>query len=160
MPKARTLDPVLPPIVIDDVHPRTPQGFPAKTVGGERVPVSAQLVADGHDRLGARVRWRRKGDRGWESSPLRAGENDRWTGSISPAAIGLHELVVDAWTDRYATWRHEIEVKAAAGQDVELELEEGARLLEDLATKVIGVAAKKRLQAAADGVRRTSCTVE
>ena len=63
MPKARTLDPVLPPIVIDDVHPRTPGGFPAKAVGGERVPVSAQLVADGHDRLGARVRWRRKGDR-------------------------------------------------------------------------------------------------
>ena len=63
MAKARTLDAVLTPIVIDDVHPRTPGGFPAKAVGGERVPVSAQLVADGHDRLGARVRWRRKGDR-------------------------------------------------------------------------------------------------
>ena len=32
--------------------------------------------------------------------------------------------MVDAWTDRYSTWRHEIEVKAAAGQDVELELDE------------------------------------
>jgi hypothetical protein len=41
MPKARTLEVVLPPIVIDDVHPRTPNGFPAKAIGGERVPVSA-----------------------------------------------------------------------------------------------------------------------
>ena len=128
MPKARTLEVVLTPIVIDDVHPRTPGGFPAKAVGGERVPVSAQLVADGHDRLGARVRWRRKGDRSWESAPLRPGRRrplDRLHRRRRP--IGLHELVVDAWTDRYATWRHEIEVKAAAGQDVELELEEGAR---------------------------------
>ena len=97
MPKARTLDPVLTPIVIDDVHPRTPGGFPAKAVGGERVPVSAQLVADGHDRLGARVRWRRKGDRSLGvRHRCRPGDDDRWTGSISPAAIGLHELVVDA----------------------------------------------------------------
>jgi starch synthase (maltosyl-transferring) len=160
MPKPRTLAPVLPPIVIDDVHPRTPAGFPAKAVGGERLPVSAQLVADGHDRLGARVRWRRKGDRTWESAPLRAGDDDRWTGSISPSAVGLHELVVEAWTDRYATWRHEIEVKAAAGQDVELELEEGARILEELATKVSGAAGKKRLRTAAEGVRRESCTLE
>ena len=57
------------------------------------------------------------------------------TGSITPTEIGAHELVIDAWTDRYATWRHEIEVKVAAGQDVELELEEGALLLEDLAAK-------------------------
>jgi starch synthase (maltosyl-transferring) len=160
MPKARTLDTVLPPIVVDDVHPRTPSGFPAKAVGGERVHVSAQLVADGHDLLGARVRWRRKGDRAWEWAPLRAGDDGRWTGSISPSAIGLHELLVEAWTDRYATWRHEVEVKAAAGQDVELELEEGALLLEDLASKASGAAAKKRLRSAAEGVRRSSCTLE
>ncbi len=41
--------------------------------------------------------------------------------------------MVDAWTDRYATWRHEVELKVEAGQDVELELEEGARILDDLA---------------------------
>src|SRR5436190_5145103 len=160
MPRPRTLDVVLTPIVIDDVHPRTPGGFPAKAVGGERVPVSARIVADGHDRLGARVRWRRKGDRGWESELLRPGDDDRWVGSISPSAIGLHELVVDAWTDRYATWRHEIEVKAAAGQDVRLELEEGARLLEDLAKKVSGAPAKKRLRDAAAGTRRESCSLD
>ena len=151
---------MLTPIVIDDVHPRTPAGFPAKAVAGERVAVSAQVVADGHDRLGARVRWRKVGDRRWEHSPLEEAGNSRWVGSISPAAVGAFELVVEAWTDRYATWRHEIEVKAEAGQDVELELEEGARILDDLAGKVSGKEARTRLQEAAAAVRRPGCTIE
>ncbi len=116
---------MLTPIVIDDVHPRTPAGFPAKAVVGEHVTVSAVLVADGHDRLGARVRWRRVGDEEWDSAPLALAENDRWEGSIAPSSVGAHELVIDAWTDRYATWRHEIEIKVAAGQDGELEPVDG-----------------------------------
>ncbi len=151
---------MLTPIVIDDVHPRTPTGFPAKAVGGERVPVSAVLVADGHDQLGARVRWHRAGEDDWDSAPMESVGNDRWTASISVSAIGLHELVIDAWTDRYATWRHEIEVKAAAGKDVELELEEGARLLEDLADQLSSDDGPARLRAAATAIRATDRPVE
>jgi len=151
---------VLTPIVIDDVHPRTPMGFPAKAVGGEHVPVSAVLVADGHDVLGGRVRWRRVGDDTWESSPMTHQGNDHWTASISMSAVGPHELVIDAWTDRYATWRHEIEVKVQAGKDVELELEEGALLLEDLAEKLPDGDGPERLRTAAAATRRTSCSQE
>src|SRR5690606_5400916 len=35
---------LLPPIIIDDVRPSTPAGFPAKAVAGQPVPVSAVLV--------------------------------------------------------------------------------------------------------------------
>ncbi len=151
---------MLTPIVIDDVRPRTASGFPAKGVVGERLPVSALLVADGHDLLGARVRWRKAGAKRWESSPLReVDDGQRWVGELTPSAIGAHELVVEAWTDRYATWRHEIEVKVAAGQDVSLELEEGGLLLEQLAAAFDG-AERDRLAAAAAGVRRTACSLE
>src|SRR5688572_16681676 len=161
MPGPRKVGVVLPPIVIDDVHPRTPGGFPAKAVGGEHVPVSAVLVADGHDLLAARARWRRAGDKTWDSAPLEPTGGDRWAGTISPSGVGAHELVIDAWTDRYATWRHEIEVKVGVGQDVELELEEGARLLEDLGDKIAGADKKKRLRAAAKATRGTAtCTLE
>jgi starch synthase (maltosyl-transferring) len=151
---------VLTPIVIDDVHPRTPGGFAAKGVQGAAVPVSAQIVADGHDLLAARVRWRPVGAATWSASPLEELGESRWAGSITPTTIGAHELVVEAWTDRHATWRHEVEVKVAAGQDVALELEEGARLLEDLATKVASPAGAERLRAAAAATRRTSCTTD
>jgi starch synthase (maltosyl-transferring) len=149
---------MLPPIVIDDIRPRTPSGFPAKGVVGHELPVSAVLVADGHDRLGARLRWRRAGARTWQVAPL-SDRGGRWEGSFVPEGVGLHELVVEAWTDRYATWRHEIEVKVAAGQDVSLELEEGGLLLEELAGRCKDPD-RQRLQAASEAVRRTSCSLD
>src|SRR5205085_3537928 len=122
-------------IVIDNVRPRTPTArYPAKAVVGEAVPVSADVFRDGHDILAAQVRWRAaphgNGNGKWTTAPMRFLVNDRWEAVIEPTTLGRHEFLVEAWTDRYATWRHKIEAKHAAGQDVSLELEEGARLLE------------------------------
>jgi starch synthase (maltosyl-transferring) len=150
---------MLPPIVIDDVRPRTPAGFPANGVVGQVLPVSAVLIADGHDRRGARVRWRKAGARSWTTAPLVERDDGRWCGELTPDGIGLHQLIVEAWTDRYATWRHEVEVKVAVGQDVSLELEEGGLLLEELAERCTG-ADRERLLAAAQGVRRTACSLD
>ena len=124
-------------IVIDEVRPRTPTGaYPAKVVVGELVTVSADIFRDGHDLLAARVCWRPTGSKGWLESPMTEVVNDRWEGLISPTTLGRHELVVEAWTDGYATWRHKVTVKVGAGQDIDVELEEGARLLEVRARKV------------------------
>ena len=150
---------MLTPIVIDEVRPRTPAGMAAKAVVGEPVEVSAVVIADGHDVLGARVRWRATGTQDWQAGPLRLTLNDRWIGSITPERIGPHDLVVEAWTDRYATWVHEIELKVAAGQDVELELEEGARILDDLATR-LSTQDASTLSAAAVALRRRSCSLD
>ncbi|MFZ6005928.1 MAG: alpha-1,4-glucan--maltose-1-phosphate maltosyltransferase [Actinomycetota bacterium] len=150
---------MLPPIVIDDVRPRTPAGFPAKTVVGEAVDVSAVVIADGHDVLGACARWRSTASDDWFTAPLRLTSNDQWVGSITLEQIGPHELVIDAWTDRYATWAREIEVKVDAGQDVELELTEGALLLEELAQRLNDNEAEV-LRSAAGAVRRTSCSLD
>src|SRR5437763_9614644 len=119
-------------IVIDDVRPRTPQlDHPAKAVVGERVEVGADIFRDGHDVLAGQVRWHTvgTGNGKWQAVPLVLLVNDRWRAFIEPTTLGMHELVVEAWTDRYATWRHQAEVKLAAGQDISTELEEGARLL-------------------------------
>jgi starch synthase (maltosyl-transferring) len=151
--------PVLTPIVIDDVRPRTPAGYPAKAAVGETVPVSAVIIADGHDVLGARVRSRSVTSGSWTTAPLHLTTNDRWEGAITPAQIGSHELIVEAWVDRYATWVHEIEVKVAAGQDVELELEEGARLLEELAARLEPADAEV-VRSAAVALRRKSCALD
>ena len=148
---------MLTPIVIDDVHPRTPARYPAKAVAGETLPVSAILIADGHDLLAARVRWHLLGDDAWASAPLELVGNDHWAGEITVTEVGAHEYVIEAWTDRYSTWRHEVEVKVAAGQAVELELEEGALLLEELAEGV-APAEGERLRVAAAATRRSSCS--
>jgi starch synthase (maltosyl-transferring) len=153
---------VLGRITIDSIRPATPsREFPTKAIVGERVTVSADVFRDGHDLLGARVRWRRVGRNGqgrWHTAPMVDGGNDRWDAVISPTQIGRHEIVVEAWRDRFATWRHGIEIKAAAGDDVEIELEEGARILEALA-RGVGARDQRRVLDAAAGLRRASCSV-
>ena len=149
-------------ITIDAVHPATPsREFPTKAVVGERVAMSADIFRDGHDLLAARVRWRRVGHNGkgrWHTVPMVDRGNDRWDAIITPTQIGRHELVVEAWRDRFATWRHDVEIKAAAGDDVEIELEEGARILEALAAG-LGVPQQRRIHDAVAGLRRGSCNV-
>ena len=153
---------MLPPIIVDDVRPRTPSGAPAKAVVDEVVPVAADIVRDGHDLLAARVRWRLLGESSWASEPLtlvNAGL-DHWEGTLTPSAVGRHEFQIEAWTDRFGTWRHHAEVKAAA-HDPELEtvLEEGAQLLDRLTPKAPRPA-RPALAAAANGLRDTSRTLD
>jgi starch synthase (maltosyl-transferring) len=140
-------------IVIDDVHPRTPTGFPAKASVGEVVPVSADIFKDGHDILGARVRI---GARTW---PLVAVGNDRWEGTFVVGDLGSHEFVIEAWVDRFATWRHDVQVKAGAGQDLTTELDEGILLFEQLRPHVPELR-RPLVEEAAAALARVSCSVD
>ena len=116
-------------IVIDDVRPRTPTGrYPAKASVGERVRVSADVFRDGHDILGARVRWRPVTAPDWQAEEMRHLGNDRWEAQVVPEQVGMHEVVVEAWTDREATLRSHLDTKLAAGQDVSVEEAELAEL--------------------------------
>ncbi|MDY7104186.1 MAG: alpha-1,4-glucan--maltose-1-phosphate maltosyltransferase [Actinomycetota bacterium] len=145
-------------IIIDDVRPRTPDGYPPKVVDGERIRVSADLIKDGHDELGAVVRLRR-GPQLIASAPLHEVVNDLWEGELEVSGLGAHELEIVAWTDRFATWRHHIEVKAAAGQDVLVELEVGARFLEELVGDV-SPAGQARVRDAIETMRNETCSLD
>jgi starch synthase (maltosyl-transferring) len=141
---------LLPRIVVGDVRPRAQTGdFPAKAVVGELVRVSADIFKDGHDVLAARALWRPCDKPTWEEVSLRHVENDRWEGVLEPTTLGSHEFVIETWTAAYATWRHKATTKVDAGQDVEVELEEGALLLERAATAAGDAEAQALLEGAA-----------
>ncbi|HEY8547647.1 MAG TPA: maltotransferase domain-containing protein, partial [Acidimicrobiales bacterium] len=147
-------------ITIENLTPTTPSGqYPAKAVVGDRVTVTADIYADGHDRLAARLRWRPARGRNWRIAPLREVWQDHWEATIQPDVVGAYEIVVEAWRDRFATWRHDVEVKVAAGDDVTVELEEGARLLEARAAQLKGKLQRRRVLDAAEGLRRTECSL-
>ncbi len=127
---------------------------------GEAVRVSADIFTDGHDLLGARARTRATGDGPWlGSTPMVHLGNDRWEAVVDFAEVGAHEVVIEAWTDRFGTWRRDTMVKAAAGQNVSTELEEGSRLLEALAP-LVDESCRELVSGAADAVRREACSVE
>jgi starch synthase (maltosyl-transferring) len=99
-------------------------------VVGELAPVTANIFKEGHDVLAARALLRR-GDEVVGTCPLTATGNDEWAGAIRPPAPGAYEVVIEAWTDRYATWAHKAAIKLAAREDVTTELAEAVLLLSE-----------------------------
>jgi starch synthase (maltosyl-transferring) len=58
---------------------------------------------------------------------------DRCRGSFQVDRIGRWWFTVEAWTDRFATWREDLEKKADAGQDTHSDLLEIAVMVDDAA---------------------------
>jgi starch synthase (maltosyl-transferring) len=65
----------------------------------------------------------------WREAPLSGVGNDRWTGSFHVDAPGRWQFTVQAWVDRFESFRDELRRKVEAGQaDLDSELKEGALL--------------------------------
>jgi starch synthase (maltosyl-transferring) len=105
--------------------------YPVKRTLGQPVTVSADIYRDGHEILGAELKYRPAGSRRWLREAMTADAADRWTAGFLPAELGRWEFTVEAWVDRAASWRRELSRKVEAGQtDLSSELAEGAALLD------------------------------
>ena len=114
--------------------------FTVKRIAGESVTVEADVIGDGHDLLGVALQWQAPGQ-SWRERRMRLLGNDRWTASFPLLTRGLHHYRIEAWRDRYATFRHELGAKSAAGVPIALELTEGRALLRDAIARNAEIAA-------------------
>jgi starch synthase (maltosyl-transferring) len=136
-------------IVIQSPAPAVDGGrYATKRCVGDSVDFSADIFRDGHDLLRAVVRYREPGARRWQESELTPTDAHldgvRWSGRFTVDRPGIWLYDVEAWTDRFGTWRQELERKLAAGEpDLSSELSEGALILRRIAE-----AASKRSRAA------------
>jgi starch synthase (maltosyl-transferring) len=144
-------------IPILDVQPAVDCGRrPAKAVTGETVQVTATVFREGHQMPGAGVVLR---DPAGHVGPVigmneLAAGTDSYGADVVPAGEGLWHFRVEAWGDPIAHWRHDAAIKVPIGQDVDLMLEEGARLFERAARhagRLARQAARKTRPAAGDG---------
>ncbi len=151
-------------VVIEGVEPEVDEGrFPIKRTVGEDVEVRADVFADGHDLLSAVLRFRHVGtqadDAEWTEIPMTLLGNDRWSARFHTTDLGQYEYTVQAWIDRFATWRKELAKKSEAGQDVAGELLEGSELVAQAARRAPAAEGEwLRVQAAALG-RKTEQAV-
>jgi starch synthase (maltosyl-transferring) len=135
LPDVVAFGPQLPRVVIENVKPQIDDGrYPVKRAINQRVEVTADVFTDGHDMLKAVVLYRH-GDSGWLEAPLEPIGNDRWQASFLVTALGRYEYTVQAWVDRFGSWRRDLAKKADAGQDVSSDLLEGAALVEATADR-------------------------
>ena len=115
---------------IEDVYPCIDAGrFPVKRLAGDTVDVWADIFRSGHDVIVAQLIWRHEQERDWQRSVMSLQDNDRWFGIFAPAEPGHYVYAIEAWTDEFATWKRDFELKQKAGQDITLDALEGAALL-------------------------------
>lgn len=127
----------MPRLAIENVSPSVDDGrFPAKRVVGEHVTVSADIIADGHDRLAAHLLWRAADEAEWRRTPMQPLGNDRWSASFTPARVGTYLFNVEAWRDEYGSFVDGLRKKISAGQDIRLELREAQAMLHEAASRV------------------------
>jgi starch synthase (maltosyl-transferring) len=126
-------------IVIEHVTPEIDAGrFPAKRVAGETVIVQADIFGDGHDHVEARLLWRTASTKNWNTEQMLPLGNDRWQASFVAAEVTGYEYTLAASVDHWDTWQDGLAKKLKAGQDVGVELLNGAQLLEAVAERAKG----------------------
>lgn len=115
---------------IEDVYPCIDGGrYPVKRIVGRPVDVWADIYRDGHDVVSAEVIWRRLDESEWHRAPILHHSNDRWTGMIEDIGPGRYLYAIQAWTDEFATWRRNTLLKRDAGDNIQLDVLEGAMML-------------------------------
>ncbi|MCS6801796.1 MAG: alpha-1,4-glucan--maltose-1-phosphate maltosyltransferase [Chloroflexota bacterium] len=137
---------VLPPeaqsVVIEGVWPEIDAGrFAIKRTVGEQVVVEADIFTYGHEQIAADlIVWHGDGRR--RHVPMTPIGNDRWRAAFPVEHLGEYRYTIIAWRDCFATWASDLAKRVAAGQDVRVDLEIGARLVDAAAARATGRDAK------------------
>jgi starch synthase (maltosyl-transferring) len=140
----------LPRLVIENLTPQLDGGrYAIKRLLGKVVDVGVNIFKDGHDLIAAHILYRPVGAAEFRSAPLTYHfDVDRWFGSFKPDQLGRWEYTVEAWPDRYGTFRSDLGKRLNAGQDVRSELLEGADILLKQSRFLKGEAGKRIKEAA------------
>jgi starch synthase (maltosyl-transferring) len=123
-------------VAIENVTPQIDAGrYPIKRTMGERVVVEALIFADSHDLLSAMVKYRKATASQWSESAMELVANDRWRGEFVVTEPGNYFYTIEAWIDRFKSWRDSLQKKIRAGQDITVKRREGAKLIEESAQR-------------------------
>jgi starch synthase (maltosyl-transferring) len=123
-------------IIIENVQPTVNCGrYAVKREAGDTLAVSADIFKDGHDRIAAMLKVRKRGDQAWDESPMRYVDNDRWGGSVLLREPGFYEFIIEAFPNDWQTWIDDTVKKVAAGLDISLELQEAEQMLRETASR-------------------------
>jgi starch synthase (maltosyl-transferring) len=133
-------------VVIKNVMPVVECGnYTAKGTVGEPVKFTANIIADGHDKIFARVLLKEPDVKAWREAELKHIANDLWETHYLPHETGIIEFKIQAWISEMDTWNDAIHKKATAGVDTRLDELRGLPILEQAAT-IAGKAVQKEIR--------------
>ncbi|UFH54717.1 alpha-1,4-glucan--maltose-1-phosphate maltosyltransferase [Spirosoma sp. KNUC1025] len=126
-------------VVIEHVSPELDGArFPIKAIPGDVIAVEADIFADGHDYLAARLLYKFADDTAWTETAMTLLVNDRWGASFIVEKQGQYRYTIEAWVDHPASWQHEVHLKVADGQRITSELLAGAQYVDGMIERAGG----------------------
>lgn len=129
--ESKEYEPLIGRIPIRDLSPLQPEDrWPSKAFVGEVVPFGATVFREGHELLGVDLLLVDP-DGKQTQHRMRAGApgTDRWETEAQLTQAGTWKFRVQAWSDDWASWLHNADIKVPLGQDVDLVFREGVVLL-------------------------------
>lgn len=126
-------------VIIEGIQPELEGGRHAiKAVVDQYIPVTADVLCDGHDVIAASLLYKHKSERKWNEVRMEHLENDCWGAGFTVQNQGEYHYKIQGWVDYALNWQHGTERKIADGQKVTSELLEGITYLEPLVAKTKG----------------------
>lgn len=126
-------------VIIEGVDPEIDGGrFPVKRTVGEQVRVEADIAADSHDVIAGLLLYRFDDESAWKAVFMKHLVNDRWRGAFRVTSVGRYWYTLQGWVDHFMTWQRDLGKKAAAGQNVAMDLLIGSKLIGAAAGRAAG----------------------
>ncbi len=124
-----------PRFTLIDIAPVVECGdFPAAGVNGEVIPFGVTAFREGHDSLSVDIRFTDPSGAECGPYPMQRGfDPDRYEVLFQPDIEGSWSFTITAWGNPWDTWYHRAAIKIPAGLDTDLELTEGALILQSIA---------------------------
>ena len=119
-------------IPVVDVEPLVDGGArPTKAVVGEEFVVTATVLREGHDAVGASVVLTDPDGLDHVATMLCTNPGlNIWEATVRADRPGMWTFRVEGWSDPFGTWEHDATIKVRADVDTDLMLAEGALFLE------------------------------
>ena len=120
------------PITIEHVSPQIDAGrYAVKREVGDTMDVTCSIFKDGHDLIKAVILCRLADSNEWWETPMTEINHGlaQWYGQLWFGTNARYIYTIEAWVDEYGTWLDGTTKKLEAGQDISLELVEGADMV-------------------------------
>lgn len=120
------------PITIEHVSPQIDAGrYAVKREVGDTMDVTCNIFKDGHDLIKAVILCRLADSDEWWETPMTEVNHGlaQWHGQLWFGTNARYIYTIEAWVDEYGTWLDGTTKKLEAGQDISLELVEGADMV-------------------------------
>jgi len=125
-------------VVIENIQPQLDGGnHPIKAITEEIIPVTADVLCDGHEIIASSLLYKHENERVWKEKRMSQVENNVWQASFLVEKQGFYFYKIQGWVDYALNWQDGIKRKIDDGQTVTTELLEGVQFLKKVAKNAV-----------------------